>query len=219
MNTKFEQPRQRVEHQNNAAGDINNIVNLIVLSSDNIKVIKELQKLGLFGNDTDEAERQVGRLCEEILQRQESMSRELGQQANSTVSEQLLKDYEHFSDSLKRLQDVGNLLNSFKVLPQPMMINETVTFVLGGKAGDYQPATHIAKAIRDKKIRIEFKGLNSFDKIGIKVERDPSFPTGPLKVVIPAGTCISSEASGRIRFRSFFSSQEKLGPGRRILID
>jgi hypothetical protein len=100
-----------------------------------------------------------------------------------------------------------------------MMINETVTFVLGGKAGDHQPAIHIAKALRDKKIRIEFRGLNSFDKIGIKVERDPSFPTGPLKVVIPAGTCISSEASGRIRFRSFVSSQDKLGAGRQILID
>src|SRR5688572_13189720 len=158
----FDQGNQSVELQNNAAGDINNIVNLIVLGSNNLEVLKELQKLGLFGTDTGEAERELRKLSEEILQRRQAMSHQLGEQDRS-VSKQLLADYERCSDSLKRLQDVGNLLHSFEIFPQPMMINETITFVFGGKAGDYLPAMHIATALRQKKIQIDFRGLNSFE--------------------------------------------------------
>jgi hypothetical protein len=91
-----------------------------------------------------------------------------------------------------------------------MMITETVAFIFGGAEGNRQAPISITQAINEKKIRVRFEGSGSFSEMKVVVERAPSFPQGPLKVIVPAGTCISPNVRGTIEFPSFNLPKQNL---------
>lgn len=201
--------------------NVRDILNSIMAGRDvNITlVINELKEQTSVGNRIEEIGQKVTRLQNITTQLlSESMS-ELSSQYTTLpprVLEQRLEDSLQLSRQSRQLSRVKGILGEFVVSPQGMMISEPVTFVFGGELGEKQPATHIAKALREKKIRVNFRGLNSFSRIGTIIERDSSF-SEPLKVVLPAGTCIGLE--GGMEFSSFLLTGKEEETGRTVYVD
>ncbi len=193
--------------------NVRDFLNSIIAGQDvNITlIINELKAQTSVGDSIDEIRRQVTKLQNLVMELLSRSMADLSRQYTTLPSRELerrLEDSLQFTRQSRQLSRVKGILGEFVTSPQAMMIAEPITFIFGGELGEKQPATHIAKALRDKKIQVNFRGLDSFSRIGAMVERDPSF-FGPLKVILPAGTCISLE--GGMQFSSFTLTGKETG--------
>jgi hypothetical protein len=194
----------------------------IVIASDNVnEILAAFGKFGILPEKTDEVRQQVEARRQAVLQEQSRLAPELNQLSRLSPGEagRLLEKAWQANAQSMRLSRLAKVLGDFAVSPQAMMVTEPVIFVFGGEDGERQPAVHIAKALKEKKIRINFRGTGSYSQIEAMLQRDPSFPAGPLKVVIPAGTCVSHGEGGLLEFPSFVVPQHELETDRVVRKD
>jgi hypothetical protein len=209
-----------IHHSNIAGGDINNITLIIraitearTSSGDHItdevgnRIIHEVR--GVLEKWRQDTIQELSKLMSDMSSQSAPLS--LGQ------LERHLENSLGLTRQYRQLSQAKGLLGGFTLPPQAMMVTEPITFVFGGEKGEEQPAIHIAKAIRENRIRVNFRGLNTYDRISAAVERDPSF-SGPLKVILPRGTCIYPEG-GEIGFSSFSLPKQEMGAGRVVHIE
>jgi len=215
-------------HTNNHSSKVNidnvgDILESIIAGRDvNIfLVIQDLKAQTSVGDRIGEVRKQWAELYNATMQLLSRSMSELSSQYPTLWPgelEQRLEDSLRLTRQSRQLSRAKGLLGEFiAVSPQAMMITEPITFVFGGETGEAQPAIHIAKALREKRIRVNFRGLDLYNRIGAVVERDPSFPSGPLKVILPAGTCIYPE--GGMEFSSFKLPRQEAEAGRVVCID